>query len=101
MKNLNFVFVIIVKTCKTQHAKVVKMNSESVSIEQLTELVNLQSKLLLKLDPNTMSQYDKILYGSTLKQLNNLMEKVISLQNKVSYLNQLFYSKDDVYEKRM
>ena len=78
------------------------MNSESVSIEQLTELVNLQSKLLLKLDPNTMSQYDKILYASTLKQLNNLMEKVISLQNKVSYLNQLFYeSKDDVYEKRM
>ena len=78
------------------------MNSESVSIEQLTELVNLQSKLLLKLDPNTMSQYDKILYASTLKQLNKLMEKVISLQNKVSYLNQLFYeSKDDVYEKRM
>jgi hypothetical protein len=98
MKNLNFVFVIIVKT---QHAKVVKMNSESISIEQLTELVNLQSKLLLKLDPNTMSQYDKFLYASTLKQLNNLMEKVISLQNKVSYLNQLFYSKDDVYEKRM
>ena len=78
------------------------MNSESVSIEQLTELVNLQSKLLLKLNPNTMSQYDKLLYASTLKQLNNLMEKVISLQNKVSYLNQLFYeSKDDVYEKRM
>ena len=78
------------------------MNSESVSIEQLTELVNLQSKLLLKLNPNTMSQYDKLLYASTLKQLNKLMEKVISLQNKVSYLNQLFYeSKDDVYEKRM